>query len=490
MKKLFLFFLLISKSVLLSQTVLNSYPLNFDNNPRKYIQALNIEDQKNHDLYVFLSDNTNITILKYNKSVFLTNQFKDSIREAFNCALIGQSISDDGYPTLYWGSQNMRNLKIIKYYLDNKTSKTLKFDFPSYHDYIITSYQKNNVFYLLGKEKDQPHLILYEFNNGKCVIRMFDFSAFAFQNEKKQNFAFSTVLKYFPIEKMEYSNFNPLDKTTSKSKMYVYDDHIVLSLDYNLKQTQVFNLNLETQEVTEKNYPQPITKKASGNSNSFYYENKLFQIKSNSDEFLFDIKDFESAKTIKSVAISKNDTIRFKNSPFYIQIDDQKPQEIKTTNKFLKSLTTVNPGISIFKNNQNDFLTIGGFLEYEIADYNYDPADYFNGFDDSSRNISFSHQKMVYFDAMLNSNLEFIKNNHTEPLALDNLFYFLGNSKNVSLQNILKLKDYYILSYYDETSKQYIMRKFTDGFIQEDRNPIRNKLQFSKPASFGSIKSR
>ena len=62
-------------------------------------------------------------------------------------------------------------------------------------------------------------------------------------------------------------------------------------------------------------------------------------------------------------------------------------------------------------------------------------------------------------------------------------------NKNVSLQNILKLKDYYLLSYYDTVSKQYTMRKFTDGYMREDNgNPIMNRSQFSKPAKFEKLK--
>lgn len=55
MKKLLLFLLLLSKSVLLSQTVLNSFPLNLDN-PLEEGQILNIEDVKTHNIYVFAAD--------------------------------------------------------------------------------------------------------------------------------------------------------------------------------------------------------------------------------------------------------------------------------------------------------------------------------------------------------------------------------------------------------------------------------------------------
>ena len=57
----------------------------------------------------------------------------------------------------------------------------------------------------------------------------------------------------------------------------------------------------------------------------------------------------------------------------------------------------------------------------------------------------------------------------------------MSKTKNITLPNILKLKDFYVLGYYDLVSKSYIMRKFTDGFIDEDPgNSIMNKAQFSK----------
>ena len=51
------------------------------------------------------------------------------------------------------------------------------------------------------------------------------------------------------------------------------------------------------------------------------------------------------------------------------------------------------------------------------------------GSNDSFNNIQ-SNSKMVFFDSYLNSDLEFIKNNQAEPLAIDNLHYFLSKTKN------------------------------------------------------------
>ncbi|MCI9844440.1 hypothetical protein [Flavobacterium pectinovorum] len=488
MKKLLLLLCVFYNTVMLSQTVLNSFSLNL-NRPSENSQILNTEDVKTNDIYVFAADDKYVNILKYNKSLFLKNQFTDSIKMAENRSLIGHSISDDGNPLLYWATNNLRNIRIIKYYLETKTFRALNFDLPPTTEYIVTTYQKNNNFYMLCKERNKQHLLLYEFNNGKAEAKMFDLSAIPFQNDKGQNLAFNIVIQYYPIEKMDSDNFNTLDKTIKKTKMFVLDDHIILTFDYSLKKTQVVDLNTLTTEVLEMNFNQPVSKTPSKTSNSFLYENKLFQIKAGKEHLLFDIKAFDSGKTLKSLTVSKKDTLNFKNSPFLLQINDKKPQEIKTTDKFLKQLSILNAGVTVAKNNKNVLVSVGGFAEYQFSGYDYIQSNLLaDFFDNDFGGYSEYQNKMAYFDTMLNSDLEFVNNQQSEPLAIDNVFYYISINKNITLQNILKLKDYYILSYYDVNTKQYIMRKFTDGFYYEEKNPIINKASLSKPYRFENLK--
>ncbi|KAF2335476.1 hypothetical protein [Flavobacterium daemonense] len=476
MKKLLLFCFLLSQSILLSQTILNSSVLNL-NKPLENGQLINAENSKTHEVFVFASDNKTINILKYNKSLFLANQFSDTIKAEQKRTMLGYSFGEDGNPTLYWGSENHKNIRIIKYNLENKTSTVLGFDFPANAGNLITSFQKNNAFYILSKEKDQEHLLLFEFRNDKCEIKMFNFAPFSFQNERGQSVSFSALVQYhYPIEKMETDDFSSLDKTEKKSKMYVLDDHIILTFDYNTKRTQVFDLNIKTNEITEKIFDTPDTQTMPKITNSFYLENKLYQISANSEQLLFSLKDFDSGKSIKNISVSKNDTITFKNSPMFLQVNGEKPQKLKTTSKFLKQLSTVNASLSAFKNRQYTFVTFGGFAAYQSLSVNYAP----NGFLDGFNNVQ-NATKMVFFDSVLNSDFEFIKNNQIEPLAIDNLNYFINTSKNISLVSILKLSDYYVLGYYDNVSKSYVMRKFTDGFMDQSAgNPIMNKAIFRK----------
>ncbi|MHC0443552.1 hypothetical protein ACWA1B_22750, partial [Flavobacterium sp. 3-210] len=90
------------KTVLFSQTVLNSLPL--DLNFLGKTQVLNAKDENTNDIYVFTWDDKNINILKYNASLFLSNQFTDSLKHERSRNLIGYSISKDKKPALYWSS--------------------------------------------------------------------------------------------------------------------------------------------------------------------------------------------------------------------------------------------------------------------------------------------------------------------------------------------------------------------------------------------------
>ncbi|GAA3751986.1 hypothetical protein GCM10022422_41500 [Flavobacterium ginsengisoli] len=482
MKKLLLLSLLFSKSVLFSQTVLNSLPLSLNNLEKT--QILNIEDKESKDIYAFVWDNQNINILKYNKSLFLTNQFTDLIKKEANRNLLGATISAGQKPTLYWISGNNKNILITTYNLAQKKSESLNFDFPRNHEYIINFFQENNTFYILAKEKELEHLLLYKFENQKCEIKMLDFSAFTFKNKQNVNISFNALLKYFPIKKIESGVLNPPNLTSQISKFYLADGRLIFTFDDRLERTQVFEVNLNTGIMKGRTFDRSVSKSPLRTVNSFYNDKKLFQIATNKDELLFEVKDFDTKNSIKKYSFSKNDTIPFKNSPFFLQINNKKPQQLKNTAKFLKDLDGLTPSISVIKNKKNSFITFSGFGE--SFDY------YFKS--DSPEEFGvreyYSINKIVYFDAMLNENLDFISDKQSEPMASENLFYYLNFNKKITLYHALELKNYYILSYYDDASKQFIMRKFTDGFmIENNRNSIISKSIFSNPATFEKISS-
>lgn len=477
MKKLLLFFLISYNSVLLSQTVLNSYPLDF----KKFDESnmvLNVENTATHDVFVFATNTENITILKYNSALFLKNEFTVPRTNLENHSIIGYSFSEDGNPTLYWATDDYKSILVVKYYLEGKTYKMLSYNSPISSQFVITTFQKNNLFYIVTRDISQPELIVYVFKNGIVEEKAFDFSSYTFQNRKTQPLTFDQVIIENPIEKIEVEEYNPLFKSTKKSKIYMLNNHIFLTFDHNPNKTQVFDINLESNDLTEKNFTQAVINNPRKLSNSFLYNDKIYQINATQNELLFDIKDFNSGETLKNYKVMKNDTIRFKSSPLLVQGENQRTKELKNTSKFLQRLSYLDAGVSVFKNSQNTLVTLGGIPRIEKMYYTINDEVY-------TWDYSQTSSETVFFESTLNQDNEFVKFEQ-QPFALDNINYFLDQNRKVTLPSILKLKNFYILGYYDVATKQYIMRKFTDGFPPEESlNPIINKAIFSKSFPVG-----
>ncbi|MCD0475584.1 hypothetical protein LPB87_14385 [Flavobacterium sp. EDS] len=471
MKKTFFFFLIFYKSIVIGQTVLNSYPIDL----KKYDESnmiMNVENTTTHDVFVFATNATNVTILKYNNALFLVNEFTVPRTNLENHSIIGYSFSEDGNPTLYWATDDYKSILVVKYYLEGKTYKMLSYNSPISSQFIIATFQKNNLFYIITKDLATPELIVYVFKNGVVEEKLFDFSTYAFQDRKTQRISFNQVITDNPIEKIELDEYNPLFKSSKKSKLYMFDEHIILTLDHNPIKTQVFDINLENNAITEKTFTKSVINNPKKLGNSFLYNDKIYQVNASQDELVFDIKNYNSGETLKSFKVIKSDTIRFKSSPLLVQGENQRTRELKNTSKFLQRLSNLDIGISVFKNSQNTLVTLGGVPKIEKRYYTVNDQLYTWDFGSSAES--------VFFESTLNKDNEFVKFEQ-QPYAFDNINLFLEQNKKAILATTLKFKDFYILGYYDSTTKQYVMRKFTDGFPPEESlNPIINKAVFSK----------
>ncbi|KAF2332088.1 hypothetical protein [Flavobacterium nitrogenifigens] len=463
MKRIFLFLFLISSTVLLSQTVLTSYSIDLKNKLGQS-EVMVGENTATHDIFVFAASADSLSILKYNSALFLRDKFVTNRQYTENRSLMGYSFSEDGNPTLYWFSKEEKSLILIKYYLENKTSRALKFQAPLDDNYLLTNYQKDNNFYLLMQSKTKQALTAFVFKNGMAEERFLDFSSFKFIDRKTQPKTFNQILNENPIEKMDSGEYNPLYKVSAKSKLYTLPNRLILTLDQSFRKTQLFDINLENQEIKEKTFMKPVGEKNPKSSNSYYHENKLYQINVNADELLFDIKDYESGESIKSFTATKKDTIRFANSPLLMQVEDREPKLLKNTAKFLKVMSSLDAGISVYKNQKNLFITLGGsgsdLKSISMNGFNFN--DPFGDFPSNSYyNIETNYS--VFFESIWTKKLELTQETH-EPFAADKVYYFLDSHKEAALSNTLKLNNYTILSYYDVVGKQIVLRKFIDGF--------------------------
>lgn len=498
MKKSFLFLFLFCSSVLFSQTVLTSYTislnnpkgndkeLNFErlrsldqivvsatsNYSKKNNQILHVENENTHEVFVFIKDSEKITILKYNRALFLNSEYVFPLQNLEDVQLTGCSFSKNGNPNLYL-SPNLPGNKAplafiltLKFDLENKTHTLYSTKLPP-TDVVVTTFQMNNSFHILAQHRIMQALIVYSFEEPKVAKKVFDLSSFTFENKNGKMQNFNNLTNAYPIEKMDVNDCNILDKTAQKSKIYIQNNHIILTLDYTPKNTQAFDLNLENGHLTEKNFPQSVLQDAKKKSNSFYLLGKLYQINASESELTLEIKDFNSGQILKKNSVLNESDQDFNNIPLFIQKDSRKPKDIKRPKQFLQHLNDLDVGVTVYNAKRNTYISIGGIPMTEDRGKLIQSNRFHNSFlDDEFSDIDFPaiyHFKYAYFEGILNQNLELVVRNQS-PLALDKMSYFLSKNKKIVLSNSFKLKDYYVLGYYDAKAKKYVMRKFTDGF--------------------------
>jgi hypothetical protein len=451
MKKLVLFILLYPFSALLSQTVLNSHALDLKKNSY-FHQILNVENTNTHQVFVFASDKENTTILKYNSSLFFSDSIKIKNPNKRFRNLSGYRFKENENPVLFWSTPNLKEILGVEYNLKNKEISSTYYTIPFKNEIILNTFCENNSFFILSLLEKEEKLKIYLFKDGETEERIINFSEIAFANEENQALTLNEVLIDNPIEIIEYNSWNPLFKSSQKSKMYVLENKLIITLDYNSKQTQTFTIDLTTFETKEHSYSHFSLKKQNSAANSFLQDDKLYQIKNNKDELIFSIKDFNSDELIKKYSISEQDSTSFKNSPFYFQKANQEARKLNDTKKFLERLLYSNSGLSVYKTRNNLFITIGG-NSLDALQY----ATTFGFYDYSA----FESPVNVFFETVLDSTFNPV-NKAQGPIAVDFISQFVSEHKEVKLESSFRFKGYTIFGYYDAKAKMYILRKFTD----------------------------
>ena len=456
MKQVWVLLFLGSTFLTFGQVRLASHPLELKK-AKEYHQIINTSDRQNDNVFVFATDKEKTTILKYSPFLFFKDSMVTKRPDVGYKLMAGYSFGPDENPTLYWTDSNFRNIVAVHYDLVAKTTTANYLQLPLQRETVLNAFNENNNFYVLTKKNTAEALVLYVFKGGEKTQYLLDFSGFEFVNSKKEAISLSMILSVLPLEKIETRAYNPLFKATSKSKFYVRENDILFTFDHNFNETQLFQLDFKTLKLVERSILQFPLKRLNGLSNSYYHENKIYQVTANDEELHFGYKDFQTDAVIKEFSVTKNDTITFKNSPLFAQVMNQRPKAMKTTAKFLKQLSGTDLGVTVYKTPKNLFLTIGGNQEIEQLSTGFAP----NGGDFVTN--SYFIPLNVYFESVLDKKGNHI-NSKPEPLAADFIGQFSFENPQAVLQSTFRHKNYYINGYYDTKLKQFVMQKFYDGF--------------------------
>lgn len=469
-KLLFAFFTLCFTPLSFAQTLLIATDLELKK-ASSHHQALNAVNLNTNEVFVFASDKEQLTAFKYNSALFFKDSLSTKRPDNDFEQLSGYSFNAEGKPEIYWLDSDFKKLHAVSFDLQNRKTAEKTFEIPLEKEVVLSSFNENNAFYILSVLKTEDVLKLYIFQDGKMMEKFIDFSTFKISDRKNNPLKIWSLLEENHLEKMEIDELNPLYFATSKAKFYVLNEKIIFTFDHNRSETQLFEIDLDTYKLSERKFPQEMLKNVEGNSNSYFSDAKLYQLKANKDEMILTVKDYSSGTILNSFTTSKDDIIHHKNSPLFSQTGKQRPKEIKNTKKFLERIHYSAIGITVYETPNASFITIGG--QRDVAStggimlgiasgvgvaisggYAVNVDDFFN-----SGNL-----QVNYFETHLDLQSQHLKKEQ-EVLATDYIGQFLDQNNTISLASTFRFKEYYILGYYDAKAKKYVLRKFQDDFF-------------------------
>ncbi|MBS7232592.1 hypothetical protein KHA90_16360 [Flavobacterium psychroterrae] len=481
MKKIFLASLFLSSLYSFSQEIVSSTPVEF----KKNVDVFQTVNNDNNKVTLFMSDKIKVKAIQLNEKM----QVADSISierpdTKIYKSMIGYNISNDN-TRLFWSSSDSDAIFSQLFDFNSRKVVTKQYALVLKNEKVLQQFSENDNFYILSVIKKSNNLKLHIFDkNGdynEKTISLDGFHFFKLNYIKSDLYGVleQNLLAFeppFSLPDINVNNPTSLNETAKRRKCYFDKKQLVITIDLNVDFTQVIIIDLEKFTAAEKIIKSTSISKLSSSgfqknisSNSFFIDNKLYQIKTSSDEFYFTIKDLEG-NLIKEYTTSSETPIEFKNSEITQEGGDfSGSRTLETSSQFLRKINNLNTGISCYHIGENILVTFGGisgpkqsggqaalgqfgFIGSIMGNVFFNPTmDNFN---------AYANKKVVKIDGLFDKEGNHIKGD-LQPLAFDKIRTFFDKNNDVSAQILFKIKDYY-LGYYDNKTKEYIIRKFND----------------------------
>lgn len=485
LRKLIIASLFLNSLISFSQELVHYTALELKRN-RDVFQIVNNE---NKEVFFFISDKNKVTAMHLNDKMQIIDSISTGRPDKKKFAdMIGYN-STDSNARLFWSSQD-RSLILSQFY-DFKARKITTQEVTLFlkNEQVLQDFSSKNKFYILTVVKDSNTFKLHVFDqDGDHETKTIDLSNFRFYKKdytKTNLYGLFEETLYsfegpFSLQNITAENPTSIADGAKKRKCYFSDKQLTITLDSNVDYTQVLIIDLENFTTSEKIIRKPIIvtqERSVLNSNSFYFDNKLYQIKSSQNEFFFTINDMEG-NVLKNYHITAETPIDFKNSVIYQEGGDFGGKRIlDNSSQFIRKVNKLNSGISCYHIGENTLVTLGSVSEVKqttstifvgagmvgIAASAVMGATmaYYNSTMSSFN--SYSNKKVVKIECLFDKDNNHLKD-ELQPLAFDKIRTFFDDSANsdVSSQTLFKMNSLYYLGYYDNKTKEYIIRKFAD----------------------------
>lgn len=471
----FLVFLGFLKSF--GQPVLNSQLIDIKSN--NYTETISVVDHQKNS-HVFLFGANNIYHLKYNENFKLVHQQEHEIRIHSALEVKGYALNENGAINIYLGVLGFREITLFSFLPDNTLAEyTFEFEKEDKDEIEIASLKNNNQYYLLTIQKKSSLLRLYSFSDASYAIQPYDFSSDIFYSATEKPTTLFNLFKKKRIITIEENVPTSIEVSSSKFKLFKTDSTFIIAMNHRRSSTRLIHLNLkEPDKSTSASFNIPATavgKLSSVKSNSFVFENRIYQIAANKENFLLQISDLGTKTLLQEFLFNEEDRIEFNNSPIYQGggAIASELENIRETDDFLKRMTSKQIGITVYRKNEQLIITFGGLYNERSGG-----APMMPGF--GIPIASFGAVSVVInptfwaYSAYSNTSSVFTRSllddttlEHQRGFAPVNAFDLISIYKNQDLKDrkirhetIFKTDNFFVFGYLDKKNKTYNLVQF------------------------------
>lgn len=438
-------------------------------------------DEIANRLALFIEDRKQIHAQLFDANFSKLSQFVFETPKRKYSQLLGYTINNKVY-NLFYANDRLTQFLVVSanFSLKNVTSTELDFDLDD-ELYIDSVVHNNTLFFLTSDDKS---IIIRELTNNKTLkkVKTFNINEATDANILYSNRTdfwgfFATSLRESNVTKIDHRVPTAIEQTSKSNKLYKYEDKLILALEDDENGTLVYNIDLNTLDITSKSYAYAKGKIDDFKKyNSFIYDEKIFQIASSRKEMNFSIKSLDG-KLLKEFYLTKEDSIYFKNGPIIQEgatvIPFQNKRKLEATSKYLRKISSGYIGISVIKVNQLYEITLGGYKQMQSAGVGFGagfgaaPGINIGGgfafvpvFNPTFYNYSnFANTKATFFDTVLNTNFEPVKKEF-EPSIYDRIDDFMVDYKGVTAEDLFFYNNTSFHGYFDQRDGYFHLVKF------------------------------
>ena len=429
------------------------------------------------------------------KVFYLSNKYKlqkeiQIRRVSKNSRLYLGSYIVDSNLIINFSNDKLTSVSQITVNLSNGSYEEQRINMAHENVEFVTSWELKDSLFVLGILENSNNFILQKVY-GCGLYSMQEFSFDSIFSDTKSPSIYSIIYEQgLSLRKIDSSIPVSLKISSHKNKVYLTNNRILITLDEQNNTTQLLTLHLNDNTCSAVNIPYNALQNAENSptlSNSFIYENTIFQINVNKYEFGLNIKCLNDLNTATYYHFSRNNDIDFSNSAMYERNEkegflfgDPVTWEIKTTRKFLKILSNMSPSISVFNKYPNFQILLGGVMDVHQAagimsntvvssggEMNINPngsltmPDPNYNFPTNYSFTSYSSIKSAYFSSMINGTSFNHSNESISKYTYDYIIkyanYMTGRH---GLVTIFKMNGDYYLGYYSYQDKTYNIEWF------------------------------